>query len=86
MTVSPTIPAAMIHNCRYNRASASLLSDRTLAILALGVPMPASNSPRVSPIVSTKASASGSAVPASQRAFTARWVSKTSDLMPTTVG
>ena len=39
-----------------------------------------------SPMVPTKASASGSAAPASQRAFTARWVSKASDIMATTVG
>ena len=37
------------------------------------------------PMVSTKASASGSAAPASQRAFTARCVSKASALMQATV-
>ena len=135
-TVSPTMPAAMSHNCRYSRASRPPISARTVrmlvfssnrtlstpirpsAISALSVVSTRSISAlrvvskrstsaltsamsdhsatsdaamsalvatlpvMASPIVSTNASASGSPAPASQRAFTARWVSKASELMP----
>ena len=57
----------------------SAVSTRSMSALVATLPLTAS------PMVSTKASASGSAAPASQRALTARCVSKASALMRATV-
>ena len=54
-------------------------SDASMLALVAALPVMAS------PIVSTRVSASASAAQASQRAFTARWVSKASELMDATV-